>query len=324
MILKSVESVAVIFVIIGAGLLIARQKWVSRDMVKAISKIVINLAVPGTLVYNFSANFSRQQLLNSWLPLLIIFIVVPAAFFTGKLTARLLKIPLEHRGVFAVSFSLSNSMFIGFPIAQALFGDAGMPYAVFYYIANTTVFWTLGYLAIRKDADIISGSAGRVSFIDVIKKLVTPPIITVLAMFAVVLFDINLPPFVIKTAKHLGDMTTPLSLIFTGCMIYYIGLKGLKYQKGITAVLAGRFVLIPALCFAACILAIAIAPYQNGEPYMMRNVFTMQISLPAMMQTTILAELYGADVKYATINVIATTLISLITIPALMMILSLI
>ncbi len=323
MILKSVESIFVIFLLIGVGFFVAWKKWVSRDTAKAISKIVINIAVPGTLVYNFSANFSRQQLINSWLPLLIIFIVAPAAFFLGKLAARLFKIPLERRGVFAVSFSLSNSMFIGFPIAQALFGDEGMPYAVFYYLANTTVFWTLGYLAIRKDADMISGSETRVSFSEVLKKLVTPPIITVITMFAAVLFGVQLPDFVLKTAKYLGDMTTPLSLIFTGCMIYFIGIKGLKYQKGIAAVLAGRFVFIPLLCFAACMLVISIS-YYNAELYLMRDVFTMQMSLPVMIQTAILAELYGADVKYATINVIATTIISVLTIPAYMVFFSLI
>jgi predicted permease len=56
----------------------------------------------------------------------------------------------------------------------------------------------------------------------------------------------------------------------------------------------------------------------------MRNVFTVQMGLPVMMQTTIVSELYGADVEYATKNVLLTTLVSLVTIPLYMILLPLI
>src|SRR5690554_4149778 len=148
MIWQSAQPIIVIFLLIGLGVMVAGLKWVSRDVARVFSKIVINLAIPGTLIYNFSANFTRQQLLASWLPLLVIFLAMPLAFLVGWLMTSLLRVPSGRRGVFTVLLSLSNSMFIGFPVAYALFGDSGMPYAIFYYLANTTVFWTLGYLAI--------------------------------------------------------------------------------------------------------------------------------------------------------------------------------
>lgn len=323
---NSVESVVVIFLLIGAGLLVARLGWVSRDGAKVFSKIVINLAVPGTLIHSLSTNIARQQLLESWLPILVVFIATPSAFLVGRLFAVVLRIPKERRGVFTVLFALSNSVFIGFPVIQALFGDAGMPYAVFFYLGNTTVFWLAGYLAIRRDADVILGRQSRISAGGVARKLVTPPIIAIVAMFAVVAAGLELPAVVVKTAGFLGGMTTPLSLIFTGCMVFFLGFRGLRLEKGMIAVLLGRFVLIPALFFGACVLAIALAPTQGAgvNLYLMRDVFTVQTALPAMMQTTILAELYGADVKYATKNVLLTTLICLITIPAYVFLLPLI
>lgn len=323
MIWQSAQPIIVIFLLIGLGVMVAGLKWVSRDVARVFSKIVINLAIPGTLIYNFSANFTRQQLLASWLPLLVIFLAMPLAFLVGWLMTSLLRVPSGRRGVFTVLLSLSNSMFIGFPVAYALFGDSGMPYAIFYYLANTTVFWTLGYLAIRKDADIMTGRTSKVGFGNVIKKLITPPIITIILMFTVVLADIKLPDFMLETAKYIGGMTTPLSLIFTGCMLFFLGPKGLEFEKGMVSVLFGRFVLIPALCFGVCMLAIAISPQQD-ELYLMRNVFTVQMGLPALMQTTIVSEIYGADVKFATKNVLSTTLFSLLIIPAYMILLTLI
>ncbi len=322
----SVEPVIIIFLLIGAGVLAAGLGWVSRDAAKVLSNVVVRFALPGNLVYSLSQYFTRQQLIEAWLPLLVVFIAVPLSFFLGRIFSVIFKIPRHRQGVFAVLFSFSNSVFIGFPVAQALFGDAGMPFAVFYYLANTVVFWTFGYLAIRRDADIISCCHSRATVGELLKKLVSPPIIAVLLMFAVILLEIKLPPLVLKTAEYLGGMTTPLSLFFTGCMIHFIGFKGLRLKKDTAALLLGRFVLIPALCFVICMAAIEVftGVVQGVDLLLMRNVFTVQMGLPAMMQTTIVAELYGADVEYATKNVLFTTLFSLITIPLYMILLRLI
>ena len=94
----------------------------------------------------------------------------------------------------------------------------------------------------------------------------------------------------------------------------------MKYEKGIGVILFGRFLLIPAICFAVCMLVITFAKPQGQaiDMTLMRNVFTVQIGLPVMTQTVITSELYGADVEYATKNVVWTTALSLITIPAYM------
>ncbi len=323
MIFDSLQIVIVIFALIGTGVLASWRKWVSKDVSKAFPRIIVNLTIPGTAIYSLYSNFSRQQLLDAWLPLLIIFTVVPLAYGLGILFSWVFKIPRTRRGVFAVSFSFSNSMFIGFPVAQALFGDAGMPYAVFYYLANTTCFWLLGNFAIRRDADTINGLVNRMPLREIFKKLVSPAIITILIMFIVIFTELKLPDFILTTARYLGNMTTPLSLIFMGCMIYDMGFSGMKWDRAVIPVLFGRFILIPALCFGACMLfLVLIKPSTDATQFiMMRNVFAIQISLPAMIQTSISAELYGADSQYATKNVFYTTLFSLLTIPAYMVLL---
>ena len=45
-------------------------------------------------------------------------------------------------------------------------------------------------------------------------------------------------------------------------------------------------------------------------------------SLPAMIQTVVLSSLYNTDTEYATLVVSATTLLSIITIPIYMVLLS--
>ena len=50
-------------------------------------------------------------------------------------------------------FFNSNTIFVGLPINQALFGDASIPYVLIYYMCNTTFFWTLGTYLIQRDGE---------------------------------------------------------------------------------------------------------------------------------------------------------------------------
>ena len=322
MILQAVETIVSIFLMIAAGLFIAWRKWITPEGAKAVPRIIINIAVPAMIVYFFSADISRTMIFSSWLPLLIVFIVVPVTFFIGKLAAVVFRVPKERRGVFNALFSFSNSVFIGFPVAYALFGDAGMPFAVFYYFANTTYFWTLGYYGIRKDADRLAGKKTKITPGEVLKKLLIPPIITILIMFALVFLDIRLPGFVLQTAKHLSALTTPMSLIFMGSMIFWAGKEGVAYERDLTPVIIGRFLIAPAVCFLACSAAMTLfnGKFAALDMYLMRSVFTVQTGLPVMTTTAILADLYGAGSRYATRSYFWTTLLSLVTIPAFMLV----
>ena len=57
-------------------------------------------------------------------------------------------------------------------------------------------------------------------------------------------------------------------------------------------------------------------------PELMYKVFVIMASLPAMVQTVVLSSLYQTDPEYATLVVSSTTLLSIITIPIYMVLLS--
>jgi malate permease and related proteins len=56
-------------------------------------------------------------------------------------------------------------------------------------------------------------------------------------------------------------------------------------------------------------------------PLLMKKVFVIQAAMPAMTQTAIIAEAYGADYKYAAIMTTVTTVVSLVFIPVYMLLL---
>ena len=68
-------------------------------------------------------------------------------------------------------FFNSNTIFVGLPINQALFGDASIPYVLIYYMCNTTFFWTLGTYLIQRDGEGEAEFDLKTS----LKKIFSPP-----------------------------------------------------------------------------------------------------------------------------------------------------
>jgi hypothetical protein len=109
------------------------------------------------------------------------------------------------------------------------------------------------------------------------------------------------------TCRYLGGMTTPLSMLFIGIVIARVQWKAIRFEMDFLAILAGRFLVTPALMF--------FFVRSLDFPLLMKQVFLMQAAMPAMTQNPILAEAYGADAEYTAIGTSLTTVLSMLSIP---------
>lgn len=270
--------------------------------------------MPSQLLVSFTQNFTSKDLSKSGLLILTPFVAIIVCFLLGRFIAVIFKVSKTRRGVFSVHFALSNSVFIGFPVALALFGDAGMPYATFYYLANTVCFWSLGYYGIKKDSQYITGEVQKINAGEVLKKVLNVPLIAAAISVLLVTFNIKLPDVIIKPAVFLGNLTTPLSMMFIGCILYDIGFKKLKIERDLILVILGRFAVSGLIMFGLCSLL------KIGG--LAKDVYIMQMTLPVMTTTTIVSELVKADSEFAAKGMAWTTVLSLFTIPLVILIFS--
>lgn len=193
---------------------------------------------------------------------------------------------------------------MGMPVNTALFGEQSAPYVLLYYIANTTLFWTLGIYLIKKDG---GRQTGGLFSMETLRGVLTPPLMGFFAAVILILVGVQLPRFIMDTAKYLGNMTTPLSLLFIGITFSDIKLKDIRLSRDMAAMLAGRFLLSP--------LIVIVLANAMGAPWIMKAVFTIQAAMPIATQAAILSKAYDADYHYATVMVTVTTTASLIFIP---------
>lgn len=310
-ILNSAQSVLAIAFIISIGYFLTLKGWLDDNVSDVFSKLVINISLPALMIYNMLNNYDSNQLKllikGLVIPLLSMFI----CYLISILVSKILNVPPKRRGVFQSMFFTSNTMMIGLPINLSLFGNESVPYVLIYYVANNIFFWTIGVYSITKDAQ---GKCSKIFNVKSLKKIFSPPLIGFIVGVILVQFNIKPPKFIIDSCKYLGNLTTPLALLFIGITIRSMGLSRLKFDKDAATLLFGRFVVSPLTIFYLATLF--------PIPLLMKNVFVIQASMPAIAQSAIIAKAYDADYEYSVIMITLTTIISLITIPIYMFFLS--
>lgn len=309
--LHAIEGVLTLLLMGLVGYMSARKGWFTDDAKAALPKLITYVSLPLFLLCNLTSTFKRDELVHLAYGAIVPMLAMLICWGISLVLGRLLRIDKKHIGLFHTSFITSNSIFVGIPVNIALFGDASLPYTLLYFFANTIFFWTVGNYYISADA-----SAGTVKIFSKAtwKKIFSMPIIGFIAAVTLIMLDLQLPDFLLNTARYLGNITTPLAIILIGVILHGIDLKKTRLSKDILWVMVGRFIVSP--------LSILLVVYFIPVPDLMRKVFIMQASLPAMVQTVVLSSFYKTDTEYATLIVSVTTLASIVTIPILMMLIS--
>ena len=308
--LRSISGILVILGMILVGFIIGEKGWFDDKSRGLLAKLVTQVALPCYMLYTITQRFTAADLLKM-LPALrfpALSMVVLLGIATG--VARIFAVRQDRRGLFISMFFNSNTIFVGLPINQALFGDASIPYVLIYYMCNTTFFWTLGTYLIQRDGE---GEA-QFDLKTSLKKVFSPPLMGFLLGLVLVMLQIKLPAFLASDLQYLGNLTTPLSMIFIGLSVSHVGVKQLVLGKEQLLILLGRFLVAPLL--------MATIVYWVPLPSLMKQVFIIQSAMPVMTNAPVVARLYGADSDYAAVMVTETTLATMVVIPILMLLMA--
>lgn len=306
-VLQALDGIFTIVFVVAIGYWLSKKGWFDEQSSALIAKLVTSVSLPLYMITSLTKNFTLQKLLQLAPDMLLPIASMLLAMVVGKAAARLLAVHQGRRGVFITNFFIANTMFIGLPVNLALFGDESIPSVMLYYMVNLIFFWTLGVQNIVAD---VTGSHEKIFSPKVLKKLWSPPLLGFAAAILLIVFNIQLPRFLLRGFQYVGNLTTPLSLVFIGIEISKINLREFNFEKDIVFGLVGRFLVCP-LCVLMLVPLVAVAPISV-------KVFTMQAAMPAMTQMAIVCKQYGGDSQYAAALSFITIIFGLLLIPVYM------
>lgn len=299
--LNGLISVLVVFVILAVGFFFTNKKIWPENTNQVFSITVVQIAAPALAIISIENRFTPQLLHRSVLNLVIIVASILIMLALGKLFAHLLSLQNGKKAVFQVTFTFNNTMFIGLPIIQIVFGNDGLPYLFTFYLATIVLFWTIGAYTLSKASSMEGASFS-------IKKIFSPGLVGVIIGCVLVELELHLPLILETSLTYLSNICVPLSLLVIGSNLSKSWSKGFtKITVDQVVIMLGKFVIHPLIVFFLFKLW--------GVDGLPLHVFILTAAMPCHAQTAILAQFYDVEGEYASNLVSLSTLISLFTIP---------
>ena len=306
--LTSITSIIPIIAIIVLGYILQVKGWFGDAFGPNLSRLIMNVALPASIFVSVMKYLTLDKLISLSGGLLYTFVAFILGYIVAYIAVVVFKVRPGRRGTMINTFVNANTIFIGLPLNVALFGDQALPYFLIYYITNTISTWTLGVYLMTSDSK--SGQSKEATKFDW-KKLLPAPLVGFLVALLFLILRISIPDFATNTLTYVGNIVTPLSLIYIGIVLAKAGLNTIAFDKDTIVTLVGRFILAPLIML---LVLKFFAPNMATAEF---KTFMIQSATPALAVLPILANQGKGDVEFSTNVVTLSTVLFIVVIPIL-------
>lgn len=298
---------AIMFVLLFVGWLLYKRKFLSDEATKQLSDIAISIINPIVIFNSYQMEFNNEMLRGLlWalgLGAASQIILVLCSYAAVRNSA--------NREVERFAMAYSNCAFMGIPLIQATFGNEGVFYLTGYITMFNIFSWTHGVI-MMKGGEKSSAAETAKSFL---KVLLSPAIIMVLLGLVTFFTGIRLPAIIQQPLDYLGSMNTPLAMLVSGATIAKAGLFSAFKNKRIYYIQAFKLLIIPTL------LAALMTPLRVfGVDPLIINTILIAAASPTASSTIMFSYKYGRNAEYASNHFALSTVLSILTLPAALLI----
>ena len=294
------SNVLVMLFLMLIGFVLTKKGILTDVGIKQITELVLRAAVPCLIINSYQRKFDPAMAKNLGIAILfslaihILYILIVPLIFRKK--------PDKTDRINKFSVIYSNCGFMALPLIDSLYGSEGVFYAVAYVTVFNVLYWTQGIYIYTNDIKQLS----------VKKAILNPGVLGVIVGMILFFTQITLPLPIGKTVEFMASVNTPLPMIILGTYLVNLNIRETLKNLSLWVVTALRLVILP-------VLTIFIISFLNMETTMSMPL-VLACSCPVAAVTTLFAVRYDLDSEYSSQAVSFTTLLSVITIPVIMMI----
>lgn len=291
-----------LFALMAVGYLLGKLRLFSPRFSRDLTALLLQVLLPCTIFHAVTEQYEATLLRGLAVTFAASLLFYLLSLLLCRLPARLL--PPAKRSLWRFSAVFPNNGFLGYPVAESVYGATGIFLAVGPNIANNLLVFTVGVRLLSHDGQ--QPLPWR-------KILLTP--VNLAAAAGIVCFLTRwLPPAPLQTLiGYLADATTPLSLLLVGLSIAPLPLSTLFTDRAALSAAGLRMLALPALLLLATrLLPLPADPAVSGILLLMNALPTAAVSVPLAMQ-------YCGDAGLAARTVFLSSLFGLATLPLLLL-----
>lgn len=296
-----INQMAMLFGIMAIGY-VCNKAGVIDDLACArFSSFLIKVALPANIIASAFGNTNLEAV-----TVLKVTGIVAGIFIMLPLFSKLVAYVFHLETTYQLMLNYSNLGFMGLPIIASVFGTEYVFYvSIFMMVFNIHIF-TVGIMTLHGASESWRAS---------LKKVCNPGVISAVLAFVIVLLKLHAPQPVITICGTLGSVTTPLAMAVIGAQLGQVDLLKVlsKFQLYVMAFF--KLIVYPALIFG--ILNLLFGRNTITE------IATILMGLPVAGNVTMLCSEYHGDTPLAAQGTCISTLLSVITVPLMLVLISL-
>ena len=296
--LRMLNAQMILLVYLAVGMYCMKVGLIDRDSKEKLVDIILRITLPCMIFNSFNNPLTPEVMKQTALILVVAVSISILSFLLGKVIYN--KYPQKKKSILQYCTLVNNSGFLGMPMVYAVYGSEGLFAASIFIIPNRIFMWTAG-LAMFTTADFRTKCKNI---------LLNPCIVTVFLGIARRMTGFPVPEFLDTAIANTGAVTTPLSMMVIGTMLIGVPWKKLL-EPSIFRLAFVRLIALP-------LVALFILNLIDAQP-LLAGVSLILTGRPAGSTSALLAAKYGADEDYASRCIVTTTIMSLATIPVLML-----
>jgi len=305
-----ISQIFILAVVVLIGAVAAKFKVFTSDSKDVLSKVIFNISLPLMLFTNFFRLEATPRLItNSMLILTISGFMIFFLLLIGWITTKVFRLQGTEAAVFKVHSMFGNTIFLGFPLITALYGVEGLLYASMFQLVSTIIMWTAGVIILSHG----NGTPWKKSLF----KVLNPNTIATVTGLIFFILSVRLPEIVLKPMTELGSANTWLSMLYIGAMLAFSNVGNLLKKKSLYLLSFNRLILGPALLVSIFYFIGAVTGLVPEK--LVASVIILEASMPCMATVVIMAKEFGSDDRIAVGNVFVSTIISILTLPLVVM-----
>ena len=299
------QMMLTLFILCAIGFAARKTGLIDNTFSKKLSKLIINVGQPFLIISSVvNTEYSREKLLTGFSIIGIGILIHAALAVAGALYTSRMKNVNEAK-MTAYTMIFANCGFLGLPVVGAMLGSDGLFCGAFFQIAFNLFLWSYGMILLGRGRDDIKLSPKKM-----ILNFGTTPCIIGVVLYMLKPYFV-LPEFITDSFSYLASLCTPISQLIVGGLIATRPLSQLFKSGKLYMFSFTKLLVLPTLALLVCKLI--------GLNEFMTYFITIMTALPCATNSTMFGEIYDIEPEYAAQLVGITSLLSVLTIPLVMM-----
>lgn len=287
----------------------ARKSGILKENANdVLTQLILNITLPALILFSLDISFSLSLVTEFlWLIIMSIYVLVLSILLAIWIRKRAVQLTDKQNSVYEGLIIFGNQGFIGYAVIFIIFGNQGIIYLTMYNLCYLLLIWSYGIYLFSKNKKELKWKS----------IFLNPGILSTLTGMVIFLLPVGLPDVISNGLEMVGKMTIPLSMIVVGSLIAnvkFISLLSMMKSGSLWKMAIAKLLFIPLLLIPFAALSV---------PSSLLVIAVLVSGMPCAPTISLYAKKYGADTSFASLGVLLTTLLCVVTIPLLYLVVEL-